>query len=76
MSRIDSLIEHTTLQGTPVATELEGMSRVTIEPVPIMQLSPIVTPLRITTSVPKYIFEPIVTAPEELTKSSYKQRKT
>ena len=63
---------HITLHGAPAATELLGISFVTIDPNPIMQLSPISTPFRIVTSLPMYILLPIFTRPDEATKSLYK----
>ena len=45
--------EQITLQGFPTATLPEGISCVTVEPAPIIQLSPIFTPLSTVTFAPK-----------------------
>ena len=45
-----------TLAGLPTATQLSGTSFVTIEPVPIIAFSPIVTPGKMLTRAPIQAF--------------------
>ena len=49
-----------TRQGLPTAIELAGISFVTTEPAPMVQLSPIVTPGNTVTLPPIYTLLPIV----------------
>lgn len=48
-----------TLHGFPAATQLSGMSFVTIEPAPIMQFFPIITGFVIIVFIPIKEFSPI-----------------
>jgi len=53
-----------TRHGLPAAMTLGGMSRVTTLPAPMIELSPIVTPLRTIDRVPMKTFRPIFTSAE------------
>ena len=55
----------TTLAGVPTTTDPDGIDFTIVEPYPIIQLSPIVTPLSTVQFLAKYTLFPITTRPEE-----------
>ena len=63
--------EQITLAGLPTATQLSGISPVTILPAPMITLFPIFTPLRIKEFIPINTLLPIVTFPDDPRTSPY-----
>jgi hypothetical protein len=52
--------------GFPAAIQLAGISPVTILPAPMIELSPIIVPLRITEFIPIHTLHPIITSLSKL----------